>query len=263
MLRLLVKWAFMLMLLALSACSTIKQWFPDKEKDYQHTTEIPELVLPPDLMEANAPMSPALAPIGPEAIETGAPAPSPDAVEAAIEPIAATLEKPELMASDAAVQPTEFDQPDPLSREKTTAPVSAENEQNSSQPISYPVEKINADGAAGLRIHAAFPDAWRAVEQALGRKSIAVNDQDEQEKQFAVRYNPDEHDIQDASFWDEVNFFWYGLRGKEKTYFLKLLDGGQWTDLRVLDAEQKPAKDAGAAELIALLEKTIRSGFVR
>ncbi len=36
-------------LLNLSACSTIKTWFPDKEKDYQFTTEIPPLILPPDL----------------------------------------------------------------------------------------------------------------------------------------------------------------------------------------------------------------------
>ncbi len=33
----------------LTACSTIKSYFPDKEKDYQFTTEIPPLILPPDL----------------------------------------------------------------------------------------------------------------------------------------------------------------------------------------------------------------------
>jgi len=33
----------------LPACSTIKGWFPDKERDYQFTTEIPELIIPEDL----------------------------------------------------------------------------------------------------------------------------------------------------------------------------------------------------------------------
>jgi outer membrane protein assembly factor BamC len=33
----------------MSACTYIKNLFPDKEKDYQFTTEIPPLVLPPDL----------------------------------------------------------------------------------------------------------------------------------------------------------------------------------------------------------------------
>lgn len=36
-------------LLNVSACSYIKSLFPDKEKDYQFTTEIPPLVLPTDL----------------------------------------------------------------------------------------------------------------------------------------------------------------------------------------------------------------------
>ena len=33
----------------LTACGYIKSLFPDKEKDYQYTTEIPPLILPPDL----------------------------------------------------------------------------------------------------------------------------------------------------------------------------------------------------------------------
>jgi outer membrane protein assembly factor BamC len=36
-------------LVNLSACSYVKSLFPDKEKDYQYTTEIPPLNLPPDL----------------------------------------------------------------------------------------------------------------------------------------------------------------------------------------------------------------------
>ncbi|MGZ5026788.1 MAG: outer membrane protein assembly factor BamC [Methylobacter sp.] len=36
-------------LVNVSACTYIKNLFPDKEKDYQFTTEIPPLILPPDL----------------------------------------------------------------------------------------------------------------------------------------------------------------------------------------------------------------------
>jgi len=38
-----------ILLAGLSACSTIKSWFPDKERDYQFTYEIPELTVPDDL----------------------------------------------------------------------------------------------------------------------------------------------------------------------------------------------------------------------
>jgi outer membrane protein assembly factor BamC len=34
---------------ALSACTYVKTLFPDKEKDYQYTTEIPPLIWPDDL----------------------------------------------------------------------------------------------------------------------------------------------------------------------------------------------------------------------
>ncbi len=40
------------MALGLSSCGHIKGYFPDKEKDYQLTTEIPELIVPPDLTDA-------------------------------------------------------------------------------------------------------------------------------------------------------------------------------------------------------------------
>lgn len=39
-----------------TACTYIKSYFPDKEKDYQFTTEIPPLKLPPDL-DKNAALS--------------------------------------------------------------------------------------------------------------------------------------------------------------------------------------------------------------
>lgn len=69
-------------LLGLPACSTIKSYFPDKEKDYQFTTEIPVLIMPPDL-EAKAPPSPAAAP---------APAASSDALEKKVEEVAEAVE---------------------------------------------------------------------------------------------------------------------------------------------------------------------------
>jgi outer membrane protein assembly factor BamC len=39
-------------LVNVTACTYVKNLFPDKEKDYQFTTEIPPLVLPPDLSGA-------------------------------------------------------------------------------------------------------------------------------------------------------------------------------------------------------------------
>jgi NlpB/DapX lipoprotein. len=52
----------LLFLVNVSACSTIKNLFPDKEKDYQFTTEIPPLIMPPDLTGDSIANVPAAAP---------------------------------------------------------------------------------------------------------------------------------------------------------------------------------------------------------
>jgi outer membrane protein assembly factor BamC len=45
-----LRYAVLIVLLAaLQGCGYIKGLFPDKEKDYQYTTEIPPLQLPADL----------------------------------------------------------------------------------------------------------------------------------------------------------------------------------------------------------------------
>ena len=49
----------LLVCLQLSACSRIKAYFPDKEKDYQLTREIPSLSLPPDLKDNAVQFAPA------------------------------------------------------------------------------------------------------------------------------------------------------------------------------------------------------------
>lgn len=42
------------LIIALSGCGQVKEFFPDKEKDYQLTSEIPELIIPEDLSGAQA-----------------------------------------------------------------------------------------------------------------------------------------------------------------------------------------------------------------
>ncbi len=71
----------------LPGCSYIKSWFPDKEKDYQYTVEIPELVLPDTLTAPLSPITPNPAdmrPATPEQMPNAAP---PTAPQASAQPI--------------------------------------------------------------------------------------------------------------------------------------------------------------------------------
>jgi len=64
----------------LSACTYIKNLFPDKEKDYQFTTEIPPLTVPPDLAGGsiiNVPAAPAASASTAEAAPAAEPSPEP------------------------------------------------------------------------------------------------------------------------------------------------------------------------------------------
>lgn len=66
------------------ACSYVKSLFPDKEKDYQFTTEIPPLTLPADLGKNSILNTPVAAPVVETAAE-GAPADEPVEAEPAVE----------------------------------------------------------------------------------------------------------------------------------------------------------------------------------
>jgi len=71
-------------LVNLSACSYVKTLFPDKERDYQFTTEIPSLSLPADLnatVTAAAPPSPATEVVGTEDTTEVAPPAAPSDAE--------------------------------------------------------------------------------------------------------------------------------------------------------------------------------------
>jgi outer membrane protein assembly factor BamC len=75
-------------LVNISACTYIKNLFPDKEKDYQFTTEIPPLVLPPDLSgeaTAKVPAAPAAEASNTEASESAASSVSPTEIVPAID----------------------------------------------------------------------------------------------------------------------------------------------------------------------------------
>lgn len=65
-------------LVNVSACSYIKNLFPDKERDYQFTTEIPPLIMPPDLAGDSIANVPASAPAA-ETADAAPAVPSPEA----------------------------------------------------------------------------------------------------------------------------------------------------------------------------------------
>jgi outer membrane protein assembly factor BamC len=211
-----------------SACSYIKNLFPDKEKDYQFTTEIPSLVLPTDLVGDSL---------------TGLPA-------------ASATEK---AGSAATAETTDAS---PVAETTAAAPKTETAPEIDRKLIQ--VELVDADqGTKRLRIGAPPARVWRMVGKALSRKSIEVTNRNQEEGLFNVQYDPDKQEVEDGSIMDEIKFFFKGFEITEQEYVLKLVGADQQTDVIVLDKDHKPVTDALSLSLLMLLHDTIKSDLAK
>ncbi|MDD1618348.1 MAG: outer membrane protein assembly factor BamC [Methylococcaceae bacterium] len=232
-------------LINLSACSYIKSLFPDKEKDYQYTTEIPPLILPADLKKTQVPGVPKSASSVPSS-------PSPSAPPAVVN---ATVD--EARSAAPAINESVVTSPAPAEQAKhATAP---ENE-SVVPDTAITVERIKFDaGENRLRINVPFIRAWRIVGKALSRKSIEVTERNQEARLITVLYDPDEQKVEDGSYWDEVVFMFSGIQSNEKKYLLKLEENNQQTDIVVVDEDQQILSDAASFKLLTLLQETIKA----
>ena len=174
----------------LSACSYVKSLFPDKEKDYQYTTEIPPLILPADLKKNQIPGVTTSAPSAPPLSADADAAVPPVAVNAPVEEAASAAPA----INESAVTP-------PTASKRATSP--------ESEPVipdtAITVERVKFDnGENRLRINVPFTRAWRIVNKALSRKSIEVTERNQEARLITVQYDPDEQKVEDGSYWDEL-----------------------------------------------------------
>lgn len=228
------------LLINLSACSSIKEMFPDKEMDYQFTTEIPKLIIPSDL---GAPV-PAASAAGTQNTETTAAATAPET-----ENKPETESKPEESESQTA------------NSEKSSTDTAAE-EQPAIDPKSITVDILESSNQISyLRINTPFRTAWRAVSKGLSRQSIEVSERNETDKTFTVQYDPDEKPVEDGTYMDEINFMLNGFQSNEKEYLLKLVETNKQTDVVILNSEQKPTTDEGSLKLLKVLQRSIKANL--
>ncbi|MFU8788572.1 MAG: outer membrane protein assembly factor BamC [Methylobacter sp.] len=226
-----------------SACTYVKNLFPDKEKDYQFITEIPPLILPPDLAGASI-TRPSAAPVD----ETTGDAPS--------------ARRTETIAA-AAVQAAEVDDDN-----EEVAPYTPAPETEAAPAINrelIQLELVDADeGNKRLRIDAPLTMAWRMVGKALSRNSIEVTKRNQDERLFHIHYDPNAQTVQDGSVFDEISFFFSGLAITEQEYVLHLVSiGAQQAEVIVLDKEQKPVSNKASLSLLTLLHDTIKADLAK
>lgn len=221
----------------------IQDWFPDKEKDYQFTTELPPLVIPSDLAQQSK-FSPKVA-----AAEMATPK-----VEKAIENAKTQIAKhaPEIaqveQAVAAEIEKTAVSRP-PLSLAETAI---AKNEIQ----ISLTHENIPS-----LNLNIPTARAWRIVSKALSRSGIEVTKHEPATGQITVQVaeKSEKSTPEEDSFFGDASSVFSGFISNEQRYILQFQESNEKTAVTVLDGDLQPLKNAASEKLLSTLFDSIKS----
>lgn len=219
-----------LLLLSVSACTWIKNYFPDKSKEYQLASEIPALIIPPDL---------------PSGTHTHKPKPSIINKEAKIQQILADTKKKEN---------SHWNQVAPEKAE----PRAVEIEAAENKATIY-VELIEySGGETRIRIKDGIEKIWRTVGKALSRHSIEIIDRDALDHVYFVQYDANFTKVEDGSLWDEVVFIFGSDPAQEEEFRVKLVEYGGFIEIIVLDDNNIPLSTGMGLKLLKTLYRTIK-----
>jgi len=211
------------LLLNLSACNMIRGYFPDKEKDYQLSRELPPLKIPTDIASKELEKKP--------------------------------LSKPSEDTETVAVI-GEIVKAAPVSSGETAAKPIVVTEQKTTEATYVQLVKFS-NGETRLQTNKPVAMFWRMVSKALTRKLIEITARDQANVEFTVQYDPNETDFKDETIWDEFDFLFAKDHSLEKPYHIKLLAKDKITELVVLDEQDKPLSEGGGLSLLKLLLTTL------
>lgn len=209
--------------LSLSGCSMVAGLFPDKEKDYQFSSELPPLKIPVDI--ANKGLTKKLP--GKHSEDNEAVAVMGEVVKAA------------------------------PAKAGTTA-ASTNTEPQKVEPLHVELVKF-ADGESRLQINKSVAMSWRMIGKALTSKGIEITARDQANGEFAVQYDPNESDYKDDTFLDELSFVFDEDHNQEKPYHIKLLSRDKSAEVVILDEQGKPLSNGSELSLLKLLATTLQA----
>lgn len=212
----------------ISGCSTIQGYFPDKEKEYVNSVEIPPLVVPPDL-----------------SIPLAKDAPTDN------DALSSTLDS---AGSEAKTQDSETKGEAQAVDSQTEKPVQSKKS-DKVRIVTY------AGGPTRLQIDEPYVLAWRIVGKSLSRKSLEIIDRNINDGLFLIQYDPNETDIEDGSVWDEFRFVFGDDKSNEKEYQIRLVEDQGRTEVLVLDAEGTPLSQGVGLDLLNMMHDTITASL--
>lgn len=213
---------------ALTGCDTIASWFPDKQKQYQYSTEIPPLEVPPDLSTSTI-----------DGAKRGAGGDSAYSREALADRTLPVAETPE-------ENPVETDRP------KRSAKQPKRSE-------AVPTLAQSSDDVPLIEIEVPFELAWVEVAKALGRMELEITDQNRSDGIYYVYYGGDRKPYEDRGFFGDMAEVFGASQEVAKEYRIKLEQRGKATSVYILDSDNKPQTSGPGFDLLKKLHETLQS----
>ncbi|QSA97024.1 outer membrane protein assembly factor BamC [Methylococcus sp. EFPC2] len=210
---------------SLSACSVLESLFPDKQKQYRYSSDIPALEIPPDLTSSTL-----------EGTKGGGgPRPSSREAEEESPPSAAVAEE-------------------------NTGSRRAASKPAAKPEVPRTTLAQSNDNATLIEVEAPYAETWNDVSRALGRLEVELTDQNRSDGVFYVYYGgtspkPKEGD---SSLWQDLKSM-FSNEEKASEYHVKLEEAGDVTNVFVLDASGKSVSEGPGYELLQRLNETLRT----
>lgn len=205
---------------SMSGCSFIGGLFPDKQKQYRYSSELPDLEVPPDLGGSKVG--------GKLAEDEGRPD---EAVSSA--------------AGKTKLAPT------------GSSGKSAKKKRKHLNDSSVTLAE-SSENASLIELNEPYAEAWNDVSRALGRMKIEIFDQNRTDGVFFVYYGgqPPKKD-EEAGVWDTVVSVFDVEKDRAKEYRVKLEDKEDFTFIKVLDQSDSPQSTGPGFDLLSRLHKKL------
>ena len=210
----------------LPACSYVAGLFPDKQKQYRYSSEIPELEIPPDLTSSTiegAKQGPSRQDRTPNADASATSGNEGD--EAAVEPAA----------------PASKQQP----AGKSSAPPATLAQGTDNVPL--------------IEVEEPFAEAWNDIGRALGRLEVEVSDQNRSDGLYYVYYGGETKKYEDRGVMADLVALFTGDGAKAQEYRIRLEEKGSFTNIYVLDASGKAVTEGPGFDLLKRLNEKLQS----
>lgn len=223
-------------LLGLQGCSVLAGLFPDKQKQYQYSTEIPPLEIPPDLLASTIQ----------GARQSHKNPQQPEADRFA--PTDLSLSDPTLASSLPPVSPGMVEPATSADTDTDTG-----DEASSSSGSDRYVLAESSDGTPLIEINQPYPAAWNTVGRALGRLKLKISDQNRSDGLYYVYQGERSESPPEHGLLSELMGFITGKPTRGQEFRLRVEEHGQMTYVMVVDDNHQPIRTGEGLELLKQL----------